>query len=129
MDAQQLITEFLASAQGGQAAQALADQGIDADTAQQMLAHVAQAAHDHSSETAAAPAEGHGGTNFFAAFAAGIVRGDGLFKSLLEGGEGVLTGRVAETLAARMGIDPATASNLAAAATPYVVSFLRQRFA
>ncbi|MGD1325135.1 hypothetical protein ACNHE5_09475 [Pandoraea pnomenusa] len=41
----------------------------------------------------------------------------------------MLTGRVAESLAARMGIDPATASTVAAAATPYIVSFLKEKFA
>ncbi len=71
----------------------------------------------------------HAGKSFFAAFAAGLVRGDGFLKSLGEGGEGVLTGRVAESLAARMGIDPATASTVAAAATPYIVSFLKEKFA
>ena len=40
-----------------------------------------------------------------------------------------MTGRVAESLAARAGIDPSTASTVAAAATPYIVGFLKQKFA
>ena len=59
--------------------------------------------------------------------AAGLVRGDGFFKSLTDGGEGVISGRVAESLAARAGLDPSTASTIAAAATPYVVAFLKQK--
>ncbi len=50
-------------------------------------------------------------------------------KSMEEGGEGVLTGRIAESIAARMGMDPGTASTVAAAETPYVISFLREKFA
>jgi hypothetical protein len=69
----------------------------------------------------------HAGKSFFSAFAAGLVRGDGFFKSLMDGGEGVLTGRVAESLAARAGVDPSTASTIAAAATPYILGFLKQR--
>ncbi|VVE02770.1 hypothetical protein PHO31112_02222 [Pandoraea horticolens] len=72
---------------------------------------------------------GHAGKSFFVGFAAGLVRGDGFFKSLEGGGAGVLTGRVAESLAGRMGIDPATASRVAAAATPDIVAFLKERFA
>lgn len=55
------------------------------------------------------------------------MRGDGFFKSMEEGGEGVLTGRIAESIAARMGMAPGAASTVAAAATPYVVSFLREK--
>lgn len=128
MEAQQLVSEFLASDHGNQAAQALADQGVSPDAAQQMLSQVAETAHAHVEEQSAGLLGDHPGRSFFAAFAAGLVKGDGVFKSLEEGGEGVLTGRVAESLAEKMGIDPATASTVAAAATPYVVSFLKERF-
>ena len=120
MDAQQLGSEFLASGQGVQALGALRAQGVDEATAQQMLGQAAEAAH-------AQAAEHHGGRNFFAAFAAGLVRGDGFLKSLVDGGEGMLAGRVAESMAARAGVDGSTASTLAAAATPFLVSFLKQR--
>ncbi len=129
MDVQQLVNEFLASEHGGQAAQALADQGIGADDTQQILSQAAEAAHAHVEEQGGGLMGEHAGKSFFAAFAAGLVRGDGFFRSLTEGGEGVLTGRVAESLAARMGIDPATASTVAAAATPYLVAFLKEKFA
>jgi len=120
MDAQQLLTEFLASGQGAQAMDALRAQGVDDSTAQQMLGHAAEAAHAQATEH-------HGGRNFFAAFAAGLVRGDGFLKSLVDGGEGMLTGRVAESMAARAGVDGSTASAMAAAATPFLVSFLKQK--
>lgn len=120
MDAQQLLSEFLASDQGRQALAGLQAQGLDAATAQQMLGHAAEAAHAQAEEH-------HGGRNFFAAFAAGLVRGDGFMKSLVDGGEGLLTGRVAESMASRAGVDGSTASTLAAAATPFLVSFLRQK--
>jgi len=36
---------------------------------------------------------------------------------------------VAESLAEKMGIDPSTASTIAAAATPYVVAYLKEKLA
>ncbi len=120
MDAQQLVSEFLASDQGRQALEGLRSQGLDDATAQQMLGHAAEAAHAQAEEH-------HGGRNFFAAFAAGLVRGDGFLKSLVDGGEGVLAGRVAESMASRAGIDGSTASTLAAAATPFLITFLKQK--
>ena len=128
MDVQQLIGEFLASEHGAQATQALAAQGIGADDAQQLLGYTASAAYEHVESQQSEGLMGeHAGKSFFSAFAAGLVHGDGFFKSLVDGGEGVMTGRIAESLAARAGIDPATASSIAAAATPYVVAFLKQR--
>jgi len=127
MDAQQLISEFLSSEHGAQASQALAGQGFNPADVQQMLSGAAEAAHAHAEEQNAGVMGDNPGKSFFAAFAAGLVRGDGFFKSLVEGGEGILTGRVAESLAAKMGIDPATASTVAAAATPYIVAFLKEK--
>lgn len=127
MDTQQLISEFLASEHGAQAVQALGAQGIGQADAQQLLTHATGAAVDHVEEQHADLMGEHPGKSFFAAFAARLVRGDGFFKSLVDGGEGVITGRMAEAIAARAGIDPATASTIAAAATPYVLNFLKQR--
>lgn len=127
MDVQQLVSEFLASEHGNQAAQALADQGVSPGDAQQVLGAAAETAHAHVEEQSSGLLGDHPGKSFFAAFAAGLVRGDGFFKSMEEGGEGILTGRVAESIAQRMGVDPGTASTLAAAATPYVVSFLKEK--
>lgn len=127
MDAQQLISEFLASDHGAQAVQALGAQGVDAASAQALLGHAAEAATAHVEAQHAGLLGEHAGRSFFSAFAAGLVRGDGFFKSLEDGGEGLITGRVAESLAARAGLDPSTASTMAAAATPYVVAFLKQK--
>lgn len=127
MDAQQLISEFLSSEHGAQATEALAAQGINADDAQEMLSHAVDVTHAHVEEQAGGSGEAHTGRNFFASFAAGLVRGDGFFKSLLDGGEGILTGKVAAALAERMGIDPGTASTVAAAATPYITAFLKEK--
>lgn len=129
MDVQQLVSEFLASEHGGQATQALADQGISEDDAQQMLSQAAETAHAHVEEQSGGLLGEHAGRSFFAAFAAGLVRGDGFFKSLTEGGEGILTGRIAESLAEKMGVDPSMASTVAAAATPYLVAFLKEKLA
>jgi hypothetical protein len=129
MDMQQLVSEFLSSEHGAQAQQALTDQGISPEDSQQMLSTAAETAHSHVEEQGGGLLGNNPGKSFFAAFAAGLVRGDGVFKSMEEGGEGVLTGRVAEAIGARMGIDPSTASMVAAAATPYVVSFLKEKFA
>ena len=129
MDMQQLVSEFLASDHGTQAAQALADQGVNPADAQQMLGQVAETAHAHVEEQGGGLLGDHAGKSFFAAFAAGLVHGDGFFKSLTEGGEGILTVRVAESLGERMGLDPGTAATVAAAATPYMVAFLKEKLA
>lgn len=120
MDAQQMVADFLASEHGAQALQALRDQGVDDTAAREMLGGAAEAAHNQVQEH-------HGGRNFFAAFAAGLVRGDGFLKSLVDGGEGMLAGRVAESMAGRAGVDGSTASMLAAAATPFLVNYLKQK--
>lgn len=129
MDIQQLISEFLSSEHGAQAAQALSQQGFNESDVQQLLGNATEAASSHVEEQNAGIMGEHAGKSFFAAFAAGLVRGDGFFSSLVEGGEGILSGRVAESLAARAGIDSGTASTVAAAATPYIVAFLKERLA
>lgn len=132
MDAQQLVSEFLASEHGAQAAQALSAKGFSEADTQQLLGQATEAAHDQVVQQGAQPGGGilgdHAGKSFFASFAAGLAHGDGFLKSLVDGGEGIMTGRVAESLAVRAGIDPAMAATVAAAATPYIVAFLKQRF-
>jgi hypothetical protein len=68
----------------------------------------------------------HGGLSFFAAFASGLVKGDGVFGSLEDGAVGVIEGRIAGLLTAHMGIDSAAADAAAAATAPYVLAFLRE---
>ncbi|HEX4341235.1 MAG TPA: hypothetical protein VH062_35240 [Polyangiaceae bacterium] len=120
MEVAELVNEFLSSEHGQQAASALGAQGVSPDDAQTYLTHAATAAHEQATEH-------HGGRNFFAAFAAGLVRGDGFLKSLIDGGEGVLSGRIAEAIASRAGVDPSTASAIAATATPFIVGYLKQK--
>lgn len=129
MDAQQFISEFLASEHGSQASAALANAGVSADDAQQLLTHAAQAAHDHVETEQGGLLGEHAGRNFFAAFAAGLFRGDGFLKSLAEGGEGLMVGRVTQALTERAGLDSSMASTIAAAATPYLVGFLKEKLA
>ena len=129
MDIQSLVQEFLQSQHGQNATAALASQGVSADDAQRYLTQGMSDAHDHVQ----AHAESHGllganpGKSFFAAFAAGLAKGDGIFGAFEDGGEGIIAGKVADGLAAKMGVDPAMASSIAAAATPYLVSFLRSK--
>jgi hypothetical protein len=131
MDIPEVFEKFLASDNGQQALGALQAQGISADDATTYLGHATQAVADHVNDHA----QSHGllgdspGKSFFAAFAAGIVKGDGVFGSLEDGAMGVVTARVTEALCDKAGVDSATASTIAAAATPYVASFLKQHLA
>ena len=125
MDAQELFQQFIGSSHGQHALAALSAQGISGDDAQKYLQHATEAAHAHVEEQAGILGN-HPGKSFFAAFAAGLVKGDGLLGALEDGGEGVITGRIAEYIADKAGIDSGTASTIAAAATPYVWSFIKQ---
>ena len=128
MDFSELAQEFLGSEHGQGATDALAAQGISGSDAQAYLAHAVAAGGEHVEEHGAGLLGEHPGRSFFAAFASGLVHGDGLLGALGDGAEGVLTGRIAEALASRAGVDPGTASTIAAAATPYVRAFLKQKF-
>lgn len=108
--------------------QALAAQGVDPESARDMLGQATSVAQDHVEAAHSSGLLGdHPVRNFFTAFATGLVRGDGVMKSLVDGGEGVLSGKVAESIAQRNGIDSSKASAIAAAATPFVVAFLKQK--
>jgi hypothetical protein len=127
MDVQSFVSEFLSSGHGQGAANALAGQGISPDMAQQVLSHAAAAGHSHAEEHHAGILGSHPGMSFFAAFAAGIVKGDGFIDAIGDGVEGVLVARVTEAITEKLGIDSATAATLAAAATPYVASFITSK--
>ncbi|HEX7749840.1 MAG TPA: hypothetical protein VF445_13935 [Bordetella sp.] len=127
MDVQQLVAEFLASDHGSQAAQALADQGVNPDDAQQMLSQAAQAAHGHLEEQSSGLLGNRADGSFLAALASGLVHGEGLVQSLEDGGAGVLNDRVAESLAEKMDVSPDTAATIAATVTPYLTSFLKEK--
>jgi hypothetical protein len=128
MNAQELMQTFLSSEHGAQAVQALQAQGVSPESAEQYLGHALQAGMDHTHEHAQSGGllGEHPGRNFFAAFTAGLLRGDGVMGALEDGATGVITGRVAEYLTSLAGIDGGMASTIAAAATPYVTGFLKQ---
>ena len=127
MDLQALADEFLGSPHGQAALGALQSQGISADDAQTYLKHAAMAGGEHVEYHGSGLLGEHPGTSFFAAFAAGIVKGDGIFGALEDGAGGILASRITEAIVSRAGVDPSTASTIAAAATPYIASFLKSK--
>ena len=127
MDAQALFNEFMGSTHGQNAAAALSEQGVSPEDANQYLQHAAEVAHAHVEEQGSGFLGAHIGRNFFAAFASGLVKGDGLLGSIKDGLEGALSGRLVEALASKVGLDPSTASGIAAAATPFITSFLHEK--
>jgi len=127
MDIQAFAQEFLASEHGQAALGALGAQGVSADQAQEMLTHAAGAAHSSVEQHGSSLLGDHPGKSFLAAFAAGIIKGDGFFGALGDGLEGTMGAKVTEALAERMGLDPGMASTVAAAATPFLVSFVKSK--
>jgi len=135
MELQDLITGFLASQHGQDAHATLVGQGIEPGQASTLLGHAAEAAANHVNEQHPPPDEGllgslfghHAGRNFLAGIAAGIARGDGLVGSLEDGAMGVVTGRITEALVEKAGMDGGMASTVAAAATPFIVAFLKEK--
>jgi hypothetical protein len=130
MDIESMAQDFLQSDQGANASAALTQQGLGPDQVQEILAHSARAGAEHV-EQAHQDNGGilgeHAGLGFFAAFAAGVVRGDGIAGSLEDGALGVVIARITEALTARMGLDSALADSAAAATAPYVMAFLEER--
>ncbi|HEY2514894.1 MAG TPA: hypothetical protein VGI39_28705 [Polyangiaceae bacterium] len=127
MDVPEIFERFLSSDSGQQAMGALQAQGISPDDAKTFLGHATQAVTEHVNDHA----QSHGllgdspGKSFFAAFASGLVKGDGVFGSLEDGAMGVITARVTEAICDRAGVDSGTAATIAAAATPYITSFVK----
>ena len=129
MNVEEFVQQFLGSEHGRSALDAVTATGVSPDDAQQYLTHAAAAAHAHVEEHAQSSGllGDNVGKSFFAAFASGLVRGDGLLGSLGDGLEGVLVGRIAEALADKVGLDQATAATVAAAATPYIAAFVKSK--
>lgn len=128
MDVQELISTFMQSSHGQSALSALTAQGHSETDAAAYLGHGVNAAHDHVHDHAT---EGgilgaHPGRSFFAAFAAGLVRGDSVLQALEDGAAGVVSAKITEVLCDRAGLDSNTASTIAATATPYLLGFLRE---
>jgi hypothetical protein len=128
MELGQFVSEFLGSSQGQNAASALASQhGLPPDMAQQVLSHAAATTHGHVNEHGGGIFGEHAARNFFAAFAAGLVKGDGVWDSMKDGMEGALVGRITEALCDKVGMDNSTASAIAATATPYLADFVKSK--
>ena len=129
MDIANLVEKFLQSEHGQGAAAALEQQGFAGAQVQEILGHAARAGAAHV-EQAHKDNGGilgeHAGMSFFAAFASGIIKGDGVLGSLEDGAGGVVVGRIAEALTAQMGLDSGVADAAAAATAPYVMAFLKQ---
>lgn len=127
MDMQELADKFLSSDQGRQAMGALQEKGISPDDAMTYLTHTVAAVGQHTEEHAQSHGilGDHPGRSFFAAFAAGLVKGDGVMDSLEDGAAGVVTARVVEFLGDKAGLDSSTAETVAAAATPFAIDFVR----
>jgi hypothetical protein len=127
MDLEPLIGKFMASEQGQQAMAALQQKGIPADAAQSYLGHSLDAVQAHVNDHA--DSQGilgdHPGKSFFAAFASGMLKGDGVMGSLEDGAAGVVSGRVVEALCSKAGLDSSTATMVAGAVTPYAMSFIK----
>jgi hypothetical protein len=129
MDLSPLLNRFLESPQGQGAASALSDMGYGDNDVQKILHHSISAGAEHV-EQAHKDSGGlfghHAGMSFFAAFASGLIKGDGVFRSIEDGAVGVIEGKIVGLLTAHMGIDSAAADAAAAATAPYVLAFLRE---
>ena len=129
MDISSLVHGFLKSEHGQQAASALGDQGFDDSQVRDILHHSVHAGAKHVEEHHKASGGllgEHAGLSFFAAFASGIIKGDGVVGALEDGMAGVVLGRITEALQEKMGLDSTAADAAAAATAPYVVAFLKE---
>lgn len=130
MDIASLVQNFLQSSHGQQAASSLSQAGFNDGQVQDILTHAATAGAEHVEQhhrDNGGLLGNHAGVSFFAAFASGIIKGDGVFGALEDGVAGVVIGRITEALTARMGLDSASADAAAAATAPFVMAFLREQ--
>jgi hypothetical protein len=130
MDVATLATNFINSPQGRDAASALADKGIDQGMIHRILQQAAHAGAHHVELAHQDFAKGgimgeHAGLSFFAGFAAGLFKGDGIVGALEDGAAGIVVGRIAEALTAQVGIDSALADTAAATCAPHVMKYLK----
>jgi hypothetical protein len=123
-----VIQQFLGSPEGADAAEALRGAGVPEESIRDVLHHAARAGIEHLENDAR---EGgilgkHAGMSFFAAFASGLIQGDGLVGSLEEGALGVVVGRITEAITASVGLDSGLADAAAAATAPHVMKYLKR---
>lgn len=127
-----LLSSFVQSQHGESAAALLQDRhGLSADQANEALGHAGEAAAAAMHEQTAGHADpaagafsllgGHAGSSFLMGALSGLARGESIGESLKDGLVGVVTGRVAEALAAKMGLPEAQASQIAAVIAPMLM--------
>ena len=138
---EEMLGSFLGSEQGRGAAQALQQKGVPQGQIQQILQAALPAAASSLEQQGSkampnAPAlgafdalGGHPAQSFLIAAATSMLRGEGMSGALRDGAIGIVGGRIGEALAARLNMDPQTASGIAAAITPFVVSYAQDRLA
>ena len=127
MDIQALLGDFMKSPHGQQALGALTSQGLSQADAQAALGHATDAAANHLKDGGGSALAHQGIGNFLAGFAAGMAKGDGLKGSLEDGAAGALVGAVTAALVEKAGLDSSMASTAAAAATPFITSYLKEK--
>jgi hypothetical protein len=134
-----LVGSFLSSAHGQGAAQALAENGVAPDMAQSLLGQALPAVGNILHPAAAGSSGGggllggllggHEGSNFLMGAVGGLLGGHGLTGALEDGALSAVSGRVAQIAAEHLGVNPDMASRIAAAATPFLVSFVKEKLA
>ncbi len=122
MDVKDLLGGFMSSPNGQKALAALTSAGVPEGAAQSALGHATDAVANHLKGGAQ---QGIG--NFMTAFASGLTKGEGIKGALEDGATGAVVGAVTGALVEKAGLDPAMASTAAAAATPYITSYLKEK--
>jgi hypothetical protein len=128
MDTQNIIHNFIHSSEGREAASAIEGAGVPAHQVKDFLQHAARAGIEHIEADArnGGILGEHAGASFFAAFASGLIKGDGVIGSLEDGAAGVVIGRITESVTSAMDIDSAVVDAAAAATAPYVMAYLKK---
>jgi hypothetical protein len=138
---EQMLGSFLGSPQGQGAAQALQQRGVPQGQIQQILsaAFPAGASSIEQQGKQVSPGQpelgafdvmgGHPAQSFLIGAATSMLRGGDMGGAIRDGAASVVGGHVAEVLASRAGMDRQMASGVAAAITPFIVSFVHERLA
>lgn len=139
---QDLVQGFMGSRQGQTALTRLQAQGFAPAQAQQLLAAAAPAAAQSfaAQQQAGGQATRPGGpnglldlggshyvTNFLSGAVSGLVRGNGLMDSAIDGAQGVVGGHVAQVIAQRFGLPQRVAGTVGAVVTPLVIDYVWDR--
>jgi hypothetical protein len=138
---EEMLSTFLSSSQGREAAQALGARGIGQGQIQQILSAAFPAATSALGKEASAKSPnggalgmfdllgGHPGQAFLIGAATSAMRGESPMDAAQDGAMSVIGSHVAEVIASRVGLDRQTAGQAAAAITPFLVGFVHDRLA